>query len=60
MGAGLMSIPYAVFNCGLLLGSLLIIAGGLTFGAYYNVVVDALVESKSKTLPELVSKYYGN
>mmetsp|Transcript_7552 Transcript_7552/g.974 ORF Transcript_7552/g.974 Transcript_7552/m.974 type:complete len:87 (+) Transcript_7552:66-326(+) len=45
MGAGLMSIPYAVFNCGILLGSLLIIAGGITFGVYYNIVVNALVES---------------
>jgi amino acid permease len=41
IGGGLLSIPYAVSQCGYLLGGLLLISGGLAYMFYYSLLIYA-------------------
>lgn len=41
IGAGLLSIPYAVSQCGFVLGGLLLISGGLGYMFYYSLLAYA-------------------
>lgn len=45
MGAGMLSIPLAIYNCGIVLGSLMIFVAGITFQIYYRIIVSALIET---------------
>lgn len=60
IGAGLMSLPYAVANCGLVLGIILIIAGALSSALYYKVIIKGMEESRNDTFIGFSQKLFGN
>lgn len=54
-----MGLPYAVHKCGLLLGAIMLIAGGLTCSFYYKVIISASEKSKEMTYIGIVDFYFG-
>ena len=60
IGAGLMSLPYAVAHCGLVLGVILIIAGALSSALYYKVIIKGMEESRNDTFIGFSQKLFGN
>lgn len=59
-GAGILSLPWAVYKCGFLLGNLLVILGGFTFIIYYRIIVKGMMIAHRRSLMGLVGKMYGN
>lgn len=59
-GAGILSLPWAVYKCGFLLGNLLVILGGFTFIIYYRIIVKGMMTVRRRSLMGLVGKMYGN
>jgi amino acid permease len=59
-GAGILSLPWAVYKCGFLLGNLMVILGGFTFIIYYRIIVKGMMTVRRRSLMGLVGKMYGN
>lgn len=59
LGAGILSLPYAFSNCGIVLGLILILLGGSTFSLYYKVLVRALELKEKDTFVGLIESLYG-
>jgi hypothetical protein len=59
LGAGILSLPYAFSNCGLLLGMILILLAGATFSIYFKVIVRALELEEKDTFIGLIKSLYG-
>jgi len=60
IGAGVLSLPYAVWDCGLLLGFLLLILGGLVFGLYYMVLIISSERTRIYSYVGLMESLYGS
>jgi len=59
IGAGLLSLPYAVNQCGLILGILMLIIGGLCFGVYYLILVAVCDDQQIYDFVAVTVKLYG-
>ena len=60
IGAGVLSLPYAVWDCGLLLGLLLLILGGIVFGLYYMVLVISSERTRIYSYVGMMESLYGS
>mmetsp|Transcript_17986 Transcript_17986/g.2932 ORF Transcript_17986/g.2932 Transcript_17986/m.2932 type:complete len:137 (-) Transcript_17986:902-1312(-) len=60
IGAGLLSLPYAISHCGLILGLILIVLGAVSSALYYRIVIKGMDESNISTFIDLANKLFGN
>lgn len=58
-GIGFLSIPYATSECGLVLGTLVLVLGGLCFSVYYRALAQACARTGIFSYIGIVDNLYG-
>jgi len=59
IGSGVMGLPLAVYRCGFLLGTSMLVLGGVTCSIYYKVMVKAADLTKQYNYVGIVDSLYG-
>ena len=59
VGIGFLSIPFATSECGLVLGTLVLVLGGLGFGLYYRALAQACDRTGIYSYIGIVDNLYG-